>query len=167
MQSSEEPKSSCAMAGWGWVDGEEVGSPQLHTQGPGTWKGRKGILSSSFDIPCRHTHLKIFPFLPYCSPECIISLWASLASKATADLGLSDVHQGWKKPPTKSSPKHRSFDQPEGLQRFYTCQTNLELTDMKTQRHPQCSFHFLCRASKAGARKEDTMHLQIPVWLEQ
>lgn len=142
---------------------------------------QKKILSNSFDIPCRHTYIKRSPFLPYCTPECIISLWASLANKGRAALwarahcrtGVKAQHRHgalkyWsrleKKPPTKSSPKHRSFDQPGVLQRFYTCQTNLELTVMKTQRHPQCSLHFPGWAWKVGVSKEDTMVLQIPVW---
>lgn len=64
---------------------------------------RKKILSNSFDIPCRHTYIKRSPFLPYCTPECIISLRASLANKGRAALwarahcrtGVKSTAQTW------------------------------------------------------------------------
>lgn len=65
----------------------QIGKRWISTQVPGrNMERQKKTLSNSFDTPCRHTYIKRSPFLPYGTPECIISLWASLANKARAAL---------------------------------------------------------------------------------
>lgn len=130
----------------------------------GTGKGRKGILSSSFDIPCRHTHTKRCPFYPTAALNASSShghLWQTRQQHSHGALKCSRL----KKNTHKKQPQTQELWPARGLQRFSTCQINFNWQTWKPRGIPSavCISH----AWKANVSKEDTMYLQIPVWLEQ